>query len=437
MTHILHSVKDSIPDFVEANYTDFTKLIELYYEYLINNTDAHEIIDIHRYIQADETLSDYIQLVKNEMGIEIPIHDTIKNKSLIVYYLNMILKKRGNESAISAFFRLSFNQDVIVTYPYKLLLISSITQFNDLNTCLLKTKDVPHETNYYSLRGFSSGVHGDIEKMSSFKKGDDYYILIEFFSNKTLKIGERVDLIGKTEVICTNMGLYDCEVVDGGSSYNIGDVITFTDSALQGVYKIIKIKTDIVSGINVIVGGENYQIGDKIFSEPNKGFYAKVSGVDGLTGAITDTVIINNGDFEFAPSLYIQSEFGEYASLQAVSGGGAIEKIQTVSPALIPQSQNPKSYSNDGSGATFNLSLKPQLPYSYFVNNNHITGINNFIIDSNDIHEYSYIITSELDYKYWYKYIEKYFHRSGFVFTHINPTISKYTHTNRYTTKVL
>lgn len=436
MPYILHSVKDSIPDFVESNYDDFTKMVELYYEYLINNTDAHEIIDIHRYIQADETLDDYIQLIKNEMGIEIPIHKDLTNKSLIVYHLNMILKKRGNESAISSFFRLAFNQDVIVTYPYKLLLISSLTQFNDLNTCLLKTKSVPHET-YYSLRGYSSGVHGDIEKISSFKKGDDYYVFIEFFSNKILKLGERVDLIGESELVCTNIGLHECDVVEGGSGYSKGDMVTFTDTSLQGVFKVLTVSSEKIDGITIINGGANYKIGDLILSDPNNGFYAKVSNVDGLTGAITDTKIINNGDFKSVPELYFQSVDGKGAVLKAVTSGGGIEKLKTISPALIPTSEQNKIYSIDGSGATFKLTLKPQIGYSYFVNNNHKTGINNFILDSDGTHEYSYIITSELDYKYWYKYIEKYFHRSGYIFTHINPTMSRYSYNKKYTTKVL
>lgn len=435
MPYILHSVKDSIPDFVENNYSDFTAFIESYYDYLINNTDAHEIIDIHRYIQADESLDDYIQLIKNEMGIEIPIHESITNKSLIVYYINMILKKRGNESAISAFFRLSFNEDVIISYPYKLLLISSITQYNDLNTCLLRTKDVPHET-YYSLRGYSSGVHGDIEKVSSFKKGDDYYILIEFFSNKTLKIGERVDLIGETELVCTNIGVHECKIINGGSGYSKDDIITFTDSSLQGVYKVIEVDSADIDSISIVTGGSGYVVGDKVLSDPNNGFYAKVSGVDTL-GAITEVSIINNGSFKEQPSIYIQSSNGIDGELSAITSGGAIKKLKTISPTLLPVSNTNKIYSLDGKNAVFELDVKPQLMNSYFVNDNHKTGINNFILDSDSIHEYSYIITSELDYKYWYKYIEKYFHRSGFIFTHINPTISKYTHNKKHNTRVL
>lgn len=420
MPIIRHSVKDSIPNFVEYNYPDFVELIEIYYRHLLEQTDAQYVPDAHKYILADDDIDNYIALLQAELGINIPIHESITNKSLITYYLNVILSKRGTEAAIKAFFKLSFNEDVIVNYPYRLLLISSITQHDILNSCLLQSDKKP-SGNYYTIKGFSSGLEGSIEKISYFERDDKYYSFIEFHSNSTLKLDERVDLIGTDTITCINTGVHVPLINNAGKLFKNGDMISFTDCAVQGEFEVVQLIEDGIT-VNVDVAGTGYVKGELVLANPNNGFFAKIHSVD-ATGGILEVKVFNKGEgFTETPALKIYSG-GTGAVLSAFTQrGGGINKVKVKQPAILPLSEKYKVYSANGVMADVSLTRVPQTEHSNFINNDHKTAINNFILDSNKTHNHSYKIITQLDIKYWKKYVDEYFHRSGYVYNHVSPT---------------
>lgn len=421
-TEMLHAIRDNIPNFVEYNYPLFADFIEHYYEFLISDSDLKKLIEFHNYILAnDDKLDNYIDLLKEEVGLDIPIHEAFAdNKKLVIHYLNFILKKRGNESAIKALMKLSFNEDVIVEYPYKLLFIPSNTKHNVLKTCLLKSEVKP-DKNYYSLKSYSSDLEGDIESISIFEKNGFYYSFIEFYSTKDLKVNERIDLIGNDTIICNNEGVYEISIDNKGQYFKIGEIISFTDSIVQGEYIIVDITKGYIDSLSITSAGTGYKAGDVILSKPNKGFFAKVTTV-GSNGEITAVELLNTGEeFEEMPEFYILSE-GTGAKISGTSKNiGGIKKVKILQPTLLKQSDQYTLYTNKGINATLTLGLVGSSNSTAFLNNNHKTAINNFILDSKDIHEHSYNIITELDFKFWKKYLDKYLHRSGFVYKHIYP----------------
>lgn len=438
MPLIRHSVKDSIPNFVEYNYELFVEMMELYYEHLLEQSDAKQLLDTHGYILADDTTDDYIARLQDELGLDIPIHESITNKSLITHYLNVILSKRGSEAGLRAFFKLAFNESVIVNYPYRLLFIPSITKHDTLRSCLLSSTTKPSST-YYSIKGFSSGVDGDIETVSTFEKNGLYYLYVEFHTNDVLKLDERVDLIGESTLSCINTGVFVPNIKNSGKLYKVGDVISFTDCVVQGEFEVVQLETDGIS-VNIDDGGIGYAVSDIIMSSPNNGFFSKVDSVD-VNGTITAIKVTSRGSgFIDTPVLKITSKNGSGAILRAFSqSSGGVKKIKVTQPALLPLSDDYKAYTANGVMLDVELERVPQTTHSNFVNNNHKTAINNFILDSNNIHNHSYNIITSLDLKYWKSYVDKYFHRSGYVYKHVSPmTVKTQSKINgKYTTKVI
>ena len=424
MPVIRHSVNDSIPNFVEYNYPEFVELIQIYYEHLLESSDAKYLLEAHRYILAEDDEDNYIEQLQNELGMVIPIHESITNKSLITHYLNVILSKRGTEAAVKAFFKLGYNEDVIINYPYKQLFISSITKHDTLHSCLLESSTKP-DGNYYSLKGFSSGLYGDVESISYFEKDNLFYIYVEFHTNDTLKLDERIDLIGANTITCVNKGVHIPKINNPGKLFSLGDLISFTGSVVQGEFEVVQLVKDGIS-VNVVYGGSDYVVGDIVLSNPNNGFFAKVYTVDEY-GSIKDIKVFDSGaGFVETPELRIYSKLGNDATLSAVTkAGGGINKVKIKQPALLPNTNDYKLYSANGVMADVELVRVPQTIHSNFVNNNHKTAINNFIIDSDKTHNHSYKIITNLDIKYWREYVDKYFHRSGYVYTHVNPVTVK------------
>ena len=433
--HILHSVPDSIPDFVESQYPLFAKLVESYYEYLLLNTDAKLLTDEHRYINSDFELEGYIDKLKNELGIDIPVNNEF-NIELIIKFINFILSKRGTESGLKAFFKVAYKNDIIVSYPYNLLFIPSITRNMRTNYCLIITeKEV--STKVYSIKSYSSNIVGDIEEINTFVFDNKFYSLIEFYSDEYLLLDERVDLIGEIEYKGVNNGVHIPIVNTPGNSFKIGDIITFPNSVFQGEAEIVSLKKDFI-GLEVISSGTNYSINDYITTNPNNGFFAKIESVD-TNGGVTKISIKNKGKgFTSKPEIIIHTDKGDGLNLNVkLNECGGIGDIKIIQPCLLPFQSVPTIYTDKGNTSNVFLKRVPQVTTKKFLNDNHTNAINNIILDSNDVHNYSYNIITDLDIIHWKKYVDSYLHRSGYVYKHINPTIIKNTLTKKINSRIL
>lgn len=436
MPYVLHSIPDSIPSFVQNNYPLFKNLLESYYEYLYKNTDAKLLLDEHRYIVSDISMDNYIEKLKDELGLDIPHIDNI-NIDILTKFLNFLLSKRGSESGLKGFFKLAFNDDVIITYPHQLLLIPSNTQNIITNYCLIKS-EIPITTNVYSLYGYSSGTKGDIEKINTFVYNNEYYSLIEFYSNHELKINERVDINGEVIYKSVNVGIFTPEILDGGKLYKKGDIITFPNAIIQGEIEVSSVKNGEIS-FSIVDGGNNYKVGDAITSIPNNGFYAKIKSV-GDIGQISEIEIINDGrGFDEIPEIVIHSKEGKNSKLQInTMNVGAIDKLKILQPIILPLGDNtPYTYSEYGNNVSMRLKHIPQYKIKRFLNNNHKLGINGIILDSNNLHLQSYNIITDIDIRHWKKFVDKYFHRSGYIYKHINPIISETKINKKISSKVI
>lgn len=435
-TELLHAVEASIPASIRDNYDLFVDLIKLYYKNLYTKSDAKKITELHRYIVGDENLDGYIDKLMQEIGIILPISSTMDNKTLVIYVLNFILKSRGSEASIKAFFRLLFNEEVLITHPRKLLFYTSNTQNIITKTHLFKCDKQPIG-NYYSFNAYSSNIQSDIESISYFRKDDNYYIVVDAYTTGDLKIGERIDLIGEHTIICSNEGLYTTKIINSGQYYQVGDVVSFYDATVKGEYQVASVSTGTIESLSIEDAGAGYSVGDIVMSEPNNGFFAKVSSVDN-DGAVLSIDIKNKGRaFSYKPAIIIRSS-GTGAKIDCVTKDvGSITSMKVLSAALLKNSDVFKFYSNYGAGAVLSLELVSAYQSKNFMNNNHKIGINNVILDSEDFHEHSYNIISETDLVLWKDYFERYLHRSGYVYNHINPITLSMNYTESFTSEVI
>jgi hypothetical protein len=221
--------------------------------------------------------------------------------------------------------------------------------------------------NNLRIVGKSSGTPAIIEFASRTNvNGVNFYQL--FIDNKKI-----IDNFTRSEILETNYivegkkiplsmtiysGLLRVEIVDGGSSYNIGDtVIVRGPSEIPALVVVDDVVSATIDGLNVITGGAGYKIGNEIIAEGfDISFFDSVvltvdnSGLDSSNTLTINTDIINDYaniqldslDFGFPVdgAETIDSVISEVLTNQTITGLGPITSTivnsSQLSTSVIP-----------------------------------------------------------------------------------------------------
>lgn len=121
---IYNLIKNQVPEFVREDYPTFIAFLEAYYEYL---DTIH--VDPKDYRNLETTVDDFIQYFRRELAYNIPKSDFVEDKFLIQRAKD-IYEAKGSEASFNLLFRMLFNKDVSVQYPYSQVLKPSDGKWN-------------------------------------------------------------------------------------------------------------------------------------------------------------------------------------------------------------------------------------------------------------------------------------------------------------------
>ena len=178
------AVEDLIPLQLRESAETLTALLEDYYEYL--NTNG-QVLNVSKRIltehDIDETSSDYLKKIQQEVAISVPdsrVLDTVSLYKRIVNYYSI----RGSEESVLVFFKLFFDEIVEVFYPKDFLLKPSdgdwIQNDNILNyentltgtasNNLLSVDSAGESLKFYNDSDVEIGV-GQIQRIEKIRSG--------------------------------------------------------------------------------------------------------------------------------------------------------------------------------------------------------------------------------------------------------------------------
>lgn len=112
-------VSGQLPEFIRGDYQTFVAFLEAYYEFLETNvnTDYKSLKDI------DNTLDSFIQYFKHEIAINLP--NLPIDERFLLQHIRELYRAKGTEASFKLLFRILFQKDVVVDYPYNSVLIPS------------------------------------------------------------------------------------------------------------------------------------------------------------------------------------------------------------------------------------------------------------------------------------------------------------------------
>ena len=320
--HVDSIIDSFIPDHIEENYPDLIAFVRAYLKYLEETNQSayyQNTLPQQRDIRTQD--AEFLKRIEREIGLFVPrVYEA--NPRIFYDRISDLWRSKGSQEAIETFFRIFLNDPVQIRLPWEQVLIPSDGRWSQ--DTIIRVSSIAGDP-----RTFAGKVIIQIESFAS-------------------AIVSRVERRVYSDGIIWELTLVKGSIVGEFFSENI---ITIEDD--------INVRAEVyrsVSEINVIDGGTNYEIGDRVFLEGFEGitFVANVNRIDNDTGEILGLKISNFGSGNTPEHIkesntteeYFLEDFllYEYDSGNAQVGQSTLEfSVDTIF----------------GSGATFSISYNP------------------------------------------------------------------------------
>lgn len=124
-TKLQSVVQRQLPEFIQSDYPKFVAFLKAYYEYM-DTIDDRDIIELR---DIDSTVDSFIEYFKGEIGFNIPDLQNIDMR-LFLRKSKLAFTSKGTEESYKFLFRVLFNKNVEISYPWDSVLKCSDGKWN-------------------------------------------------------------------------------------------------------------------------------------------------------------------------------------------------------------------------------------------------------------------------------------------------------------------
>lgn len=414
-------VYNRLPNDVHVSSPNFVKFMQDYQRY---NLDSGVNFVLNNYKDLLYQLAynkSYEERILKSFGIDVDIVETSNIHGELLYKLmTEFLETRGTRTSFEILFKIMFNKNVEIEYIKDKLFIPSSGTFQRTKLILI-TGTYPIDFNT-SIRGLRSNNIVNIEEFTPYYiNGSRYYIIKCNNIKENFINGEPLEVISNYgKVTEVHVPLLKFNINNGGSLYKKGDVIKINNGK-NDHFIINSVEKGIISSIDIVDGGINYKIGERIKTINQSHFDARIKNVD-INGSVTEIEIKNPGYvFTEIPEIQIISELGSGLTIKLISD--SIGKVKNIIPgkgSFIYDLNDTYTVESEF-GLDLELSYQKVDGYiiSEYISDNHYLGNSCLIIDSNNKHSFSYNIISDIPGIKYKNAIDKYVNPTGYIYNKV------------------
>lgn len=390
-----------VPSFVKDEYPLFYEFIETYYEWCQQNNKFvpwNILKNIQDWNDVDNTIDEFINYFKNEY-INLP--DT-EDWQLYIKHYKEIYNSKGSTKSLKFFMKLLTGLDVSITYPNRYLMKSSDGIYRSYKIIYCDKDNNINYNEYISTQvsGATSGTTGTVEKIEIY----DNYIKL-YLSNVSGKgfVEENIKFNnGVAFNTRANLTITDIQIIDGGNNYQVDEEVILENNP-NIKCKITNVKSGKLDEIQLVDGGSGYKVGDcLVFDCKRTNEYYSLPWVE--VSEVDDKGVIRNIKLHYSgyglltvPNVIsVISDSGIGAQFECISrDAGEINKIDITYPDLIVSSDisNIEILTEDGINANLAANtavVVNELPY-YYKSGSFLSDIFK-LQDSYYYQEYSYVL---------------------------------------------
>lgn len=279
------------------------------------------------YRNIETSIDTYVDYLREELYPSIPI-TYYGNKRLIASKFREFFQSKSNEQSYRFLFKLLYDENIEFYYPGTDILRVSDGNFE--KTQIIRTIAISADTRDIflflnkTIRGQTSGVLANVVDIKKF------FIGVLEVAEMTLKLvsgvftaGESIVDIDDEDLSTTIYGIVSgVTIVDGGSGYEEGDIITITGNGSEAKAIVSSIRESPISALTINTIGHGYQLNtEAIINNSGTGgtgflfevselanTYTVTSGANTYTvGEISGISIVNRGEGYFKkPTVTLQ-----------------------------------------------------------------------------------------------------------------------------------
>ena len=411
-------VANQFPEFIQEEYPALTSFIEAYYKFLEQTNTRN----LSSYRDIDETLDAFIVHFKNELNYN-GFYTAPENDRFILKKIKEIYSAKGSEESYRLLFKLLFNKDVEIYYPYKSVLRASDGKWNQDNSLFI----VPTSGDINTLLNNTIKVISEKNRITyvvvkKIKKINDslYEVFIE--NNKYLKnitVTSTIQYNDFVGSISPTLGTY--EVITPGLSFKVGQLLTASTNTSKGIINAtIKVdKIDAQGGIkriSIIKFGTGYSYD----------FYANIQSANTNAPGGIISINKNNGNVLTSPSKtstlgfidegYINiSNYYEQDYADNTYVGDIIQTFRTeISYDLDVSNTSVDNIPAEQKMALIKFNISPIAKYQgYYLNNDGFISDAVYIEDQDYYQPYAYQIKIDESLNSYKNIIKSYLHPAG------------------------
>lgn len=269
-------VEKNISQFIESQFPALYReegpilvaFVQSYFEWLEETDNInYKARRLFEYRDIDNTLDEYIVYFKNKYASNLPL-DTAADKRLLIKNIHDLYKSKGSERSFEILFRSLYNKDVKIYYPGDDILRVSDGDWYEGK--YLEITSFISDIQYYigkKIIGVNSRASAIVENFSQRIANRKVVDVLEISNLKgTFDYGEQIYTSDTTSIIGvvvpkTVGSLSAIGVIDGGSNFNVGDILDVEGKGAKGKAKVVS-TTNQAGRVSFVLenGGSGYSL---------------------------------------------------------------------------------------------------------------------------------------------------------------------------------
>lgn len=276
-------VNSQVPFFVRNDHENFVRFVEAYYEYMEQSgklVERAKNLPTHR--DVDTAVDEFVDhFHKNFLNL-LP-QDKITDQGYILKHIKDFYRARGSEKSIRFLMRLLYGKEAEFYYPQRDVLRASAGNWFIEKSIKINDIQVNGISNSHStilnkfigrrITGNTSGAFALVEKTDKYYEGETSVLELKLSGQyKDFTSGETITATffenGVEKNISANLFsgvLNDVTLIDGGTNYEIGDIIPIiSNSGIGGIISVSSVTTGNLLSIAVLNGGAGFQTNNQL-----------------------------------------------------------------------------------------------------------------------------------------------------------------------------
>ena len=409
-------VASQFPQFIQNDYTTFIEFVEAYYRFLEQDQGALEIVqNAKSYSDIDSTTEAFVNYFLTNYTKSIP-YSVLADKRMFVKKVKDLYESKGSELSFKLLFRLLYDVNVDVTYPYDNVLRASDGEWVQKNTVRVKLLDGSYDDvvdRYLVL--IKDGITYKTSILSKkYLAADHQEFVLKNSELAPYEVGDGVTVSSKDGVLLygqisgTTIG---ASILIPGMNFRVAQIINVNIAgAVNSQIQVISVNAEGgITGLKILSFGYNFNVpvtvnlspsgrvsrSDETFNSTTVGFRDVIS-IQSSAAYLTDPTRYFDTDYVQGTDLYGVLTPITSTSFNTVLGGNVTEGIDPNLAQIVLQ-----------------IGAIARYPGKYVSSRGFISDDVNRLPDGILYQPFAYQTESSLDYTYFYDVVSQLIHPAG------------------------